>query len=77
MLGGFAFADHRGFRRQYRATAGEDLDLALPAGTATAAGRCDEDAFFRKALHQFAADGNGEFALVVDDDLDVAAGHEP
>ena len=35
------------------------------------------EAFLGERLHQLAADGDGQLAFVVDDDLHLAAGHQP
>jgi hypothetical protein len=77
MLGRLTLADHRRLGGQDCAAARQNLHLALAAGAAAATGRCDQDAFFREALHQLAADGNGEFTLVVDEHLHVTAGNKP
>ena len=71
-LAGLALVDVAGFGREDRATAFEDLDPALCAGTATAAGRTDEELRARERIQQFAADRHFDCLLVVDVDLHAA-----
>ena len=76
MVGGIALVDDGRLGRQDCTATREHAHAALAAGATAAARRRDEQLVVGQALHEFAADGYGQFQLVVDYDLDVACLHE-
>ncbi len=77
MVRGITLVDDRAFRWQNRATARDNTNPALAAGTTAAAGGRDEQVGISQSLHQFGADRNGKFQLVVYGDLDVPNCDQP